>query len=214
MYFKLPSAFLKPKTQHAFQTWKKQLIIADKALFALVVILLGIFRPDALLIGVYFMLYPYLFLTARKVVFYHLYVASVIALIWLLITNNQYGYNREMLLFFGLNTFPLFAWATGLFAVYLIYSHWEHNIERAGFVKKIALFIAIYWPLLIAVETIAYHLLAIKNLTTAQYAGLPICNCLHAPVWMQVSYLFLGPIYFVICELLGLENPHYIKKKK
>jgi len=208
--------FSKPEKEvkYEFHKWKKQLIIADNAIYVLVVILLGVFRPDALMIGVYFMLYPYLFLTARKSAFYHLYVSSLIALIWMLIANTQYGYNREILIVFGLNTFPLFAWAAGLFAAYLIYSHWEHKLKYAGFVKKMILFVAIYWPILISVETIAYHVFNIKNLSAAVYVGLPICDCIHAPRWMQFSYLAMGPIYFGICELLGLENPHHKKRIK
>jgi hypothetical protein len=212
----LSRIFSKPEKEvkYEFHKWKKQLIIADKALYVLVLLLLGIFHRDALMIGVYFMLYPYLFLTARKTAFYHLYVSSFIALIWMLIANNQYGYNRKMLTFFGLNSYPLFAWAAGLFAAYLIYSHWEHKLHYASFVKKMLLFVAIYWVILISVETIAYHIFNIKNLSTAVYAGLPLCDCIHAPKWMQLSYFALGPIYFAVCEFLGLENPHHIKKKK
>jgi hypothetical protein len=200
--------------EYEFHKWKKQLIIADKAIYVLIVILLGVFRPDTLMIAVYFLLYPYLLLTARKSAFYHLFIASIISLVWMLIANNQYGYNRNMLIVFGLNSFPLFAWASGLFAAYLIYSHWEHKFKFASPIKKMLLFIAFYWPILISVETIAYHIFNIKNLSTAVYAGLPICDCIHAPIWMQVSYLALGPLYFGICELIGLENPHHIKKTR
>jgi|TARA_B100001971_G_C18205316_1_gene547206 hypothetical protein len=199
--------------KYEFHKWKKQLIIADKLIYVIVVLLLGLVRPDALMIGVYLMLYPYLLLTERKSAFYHLFVASVIALVWMLIANNQYGYNREMMIIFGLNSFPLFAWAAGLFAAYLIYSHWEHILKEQGWLKKMLLFVAFYWPILISLETIAYHLFNIKNLSTAMYAGLPICDCIHAPGWMQASYLALGPIYFGVCELIGLENPHHVKKK-
>jgi len=199
--------------EYGFHKWKKQLILADKALFILVIALLGILRPDFLMIGVYLMLFPYLFLTARKIAFYHLFVSSLMALIWVIIAKNQYGYNQDMLLIFGLNSFPLFAWASGLFAAYLIYSHWEHKIKFAGFFKKILLFTAIYWPILLFLETISYHLFNIRNLATAAYVGLPICNCIHAPSWMQIAYFAMGPLYFGIYKLIGLENPHHIRKK-
>jgi len=202
----------KKEAKYEFHKWKKQLIFADKAISLLVIILLGVVRPDVLVIGVYILLYPYLFLTARKTAFYHLYLSTLIALIWVIITNSQYGYNQEMLTIFGLNTFPLFAWASGLFAVYLIYSHWEYKLKYANFIKRMMLFIAIYWPILILVETIAYHLFDIRNLSAVIYAGLPICDCIHAPKWMQISYLAIGPIYFSICELIGLENPHHMRK--
>ena len=164
------------------------------------------------MIWVYVLLYPYLILTARKSAFFHLHIASIIAILWMLLANNQYGYNIEMLKIFGINSYPLFAWALGLFGAYLLYSHWEHKLKNPSLIKKMLLFVAIYLPILISVETIAYHIFNIKNLSTAIYSGLPFCDCIHAPRWMQISYLSLGPIYFGICEFIGLENPHHIKK--
>lgn len=201
------------KINYEFHKYKKQLLIIDKVIYAIVVLLLGVFRPDLLVIAVYFSLYLYLFLTARKSAFYHLLISSIIALIWMIIAKDQYGYNQKMISVFGLNSYPLFAWAIGLFGAYLIYSHWEHILKEGGLVKKMLLFVAFYWPILISVETIAYHVFNIRNLSAAAYAGLPVCDCIHAPRWMQISYLALGPIYFGICELLGLENPHHIRKK-
>jgi hypothetical protein len=201
------------KVEYELHKWKKQLIIADKAICVLVILLLGVFRPDALIIGVYLLLYPYLLLTARKTAVYHLFVSSIVALIWMLIANKQYGYNTEMLTIFGLNSFPLFAWASGLFGIYILYSHWEHKFKFTSPIKKMMLFAAFYWPILIAVETIGYHIFNIKNVSAAIYAGLPICDCIHAPLWMQISYLTLGLLFFGICQLIGLDNPHHIKKK-
>lgn len=153
-----------------------------------------------LLIIVYILLLFYLFLF-RKVLLKYLLVSSIVSLVWILIANNQYGYNKDVLFIFGLNTFPLFAWALGLFAVYLIYLYVLKKFEFVG-IKKGLLFVAFYWPLLILGETIGYHVFNFKNLSAAVYAGLPICNCLHAPLWMQVAYFGLGPLYFVICEFV------------
>lgn len=203
---------LDKKAVYEFHKYKKQLVIADKLLYVFVVILLGLLRPDLLMIGVYLMLFPYLLLTARKGAFTHLFIASGVALIWMLIANKEYGYNTTMLKIFGINSYPLFAWAAGLFAAYLIYSHWEHILKKDTLVKKLLLFSAFYIPVLIGVETIAYHLFSIKNLAAASYAGLPLCDCIHAPRWMQISYILLGPIFFGICEFIGLENPHHIRK--
>ncbi len=203
----------KKRIKYKFHKWENQLIIADKALYIIIVLLLGVFRPDFLMIAVYFLLYPYLFLTARKKAVTHLLIASAVSLMWVLIANSQYGYNQKMLLIFGLNSYPLFTWAIGLFAAYLIYSHWEHLIKKHSLIKKMLLFTAFYWLLLISVEATAYHTFNIKNLATASYVGLPFCNCIHAPLWMQISYILLGPLYFGICELIGLENPHHKKRK-
>lgn len=197
-----------------FHKHRNQLIIIDKVLFVLLIMLLGLFRPDTLVIFTYFMLYPYLFLTKRKNAILHLIVSSLISIIWVIIANNQYGYNREIILIFGLNSFPLFAWSVGLFGIYLIYSYWEHKLKDLNFISKLIIFSIVYIILLIAVETIAYHLFNIQDLATAMYPGLPICNCIHAPIWMQISYLLMGSIYFTICSLLGLENPSGMKIKK
>lgn len=200
--------------KQGFHKWRMQLVIAYKILYVIVAILFGIFRPDALIIIIYFMLYPYLFLTRRKEAFSHLFVSSLVALIWVIISRDQYGYNYKTLTIFGLNTFPLFAWASGLFIIYLIYSHLELKFKNINLLKKIILFVAFYWPMLIFFETIAYHVFNIHNLPTSMYVGLPICNCMHAPVWMQISYFALGPLYLLICELLGLKNFNRIRKKK
>tara|TARA_Y100000310_G_scaffold221415_1_gene222985 strand:- start:1629 stop:2297 length:669 start_codon:yes stop_codon:yes gene_type:complete len=197
-----------------FHKWKKKLMFLDKLMAIIFVVFLGIFRPDAIVIIGYFILFPYLLITKRKNAFLHLCIASIVALIWTIIASKQYGYNQEMWMFLGLNTFPLFAWASGLFTIYLIYSHWEHKLKFKTPVKKLLLFIALYWPMLLILETVGYHYFNIQNVATAIYAGLPLCNCMYAPLWMQISYFALGPIYFIVCELIGLENPHHIKKSK
>jgi hypothetical protein len=199
------------ETKYILHKWKNQLLITDILLLVLVIILLGIFRSDIILISIYVLLYPYLLFTSRKLACYPLLVASIVSIIWMLVAHNQYGYNRDMITIFGLNVFPLFAWASGLFAAYLIYSHLEHKLKFSSPIKKMLLFVAFYWPILITLETVVYHVFNIRNLSTAVYAGLPFCDCIHAPLWMQISYLALGPVYFGICELLGLENPHYTK---
>jgi len=196
-----------------FHKWKKQLLYFDKFLYVAVVLSLGLFRIDFLMICVYVFLFPYLLFTQRKDAIYHLVVSSFVALVWMLIANDQYGYNREVILFFGLNTFPLFAWASGLFAAYIIYSHWEYKVLSKGWISKLSLFTFIYVILLVVFETAAYHLFGIHNLSTASYSGIPFLNSFHAPFWMQVSYFLLGPIYFLICEITGLENPHLSRKK-
>jgi len=204
------------EANYEFHKWKKQLTIADEiiSLGVILLIFLGVFSLDYLMIGIYFLIYPYLFLTARKNAFYHLYVSSIIALIWVVIANRHYQYGALSLTIFGLNAYPLFAWASGLFAVYILYSHWEHKIKSNSFIKKLGFFVVIYWVLLIFVETIAYHVFNVIDIVNLAYAGLPFCDCIHAPHWMQFAYFLMGPIYFTICELLGLENPHHIKKKK
>jgi hypothetical protein len=197
--------------------WKnkvKHLLFADITVFLSIVALMIIFRPDMVLVAVYVLIFPYLYVTGRKSAFFHLIVSSIVGLIWVLIANNQYGYGRDMIRLFGLHTFPLLAWPLGLLGAYLAYSYAEHKIKITNRIKKFILFIVMYWSLLIASETIAYHVFIFRNVATSMYAGLPLCDCIHAPWWMQLAYVAMGPIYFGICEVLGLENALKIKKNK
>jgi len=196
-----------------FSLGHKRFIIADYVFFLLIFILMGILRPDLIMISAYGLLFIYLFITRRKFAFYHLGVASFISLIWVLFANSEYGYNQKMLTLFGLNTYPLFAWATGLFVSYLIYAHWQEILQYKTFWKKLLLYAIFYWPILIFVETTAYHFLNVLNVAASSYPGLPFCDCIHAPRWMQTVYFILGPLYFSLCSLLGLEHKPFKKKK-
>lgn len=202
------------KIEYEFHKWRKPILTIDIIISILVIILLGFMRPDYLVIAVFFLAIPYLIFSKRKIALYHFLVSIIIAFIWMIIAKNQYGYNHKFLIILGINTFPLFAWALGLFSIYMIYSYLEHLLKEKGFIKKIILLCIIYFPLLLIIETIAYYLFNIHNLATSQFQGLPICNCIHAPSWMQISYFALGPIFFTICYLLKLENPHLVKKNK
>ncbi|MDA1196760.1 MAG: hypothetical protein O2779_02230 [Nanoarchaeota archaeon] len=185
-----------------------QLLVIDKAVSILVLALVGLSAPDLVVIASFFLAIPYLLITKRKMLLNHLGIAAVVALGWMLIAKKQYGYNQVFLVVAGINLFPLFSFAIGLFLVYLIYSHYEHLFREKGYVKMLLLFSAFYIPLLLGVETLAYHVFNIRNLSTAVYAGIPLCDCIHAPPWMQISYLLLGPLYFSICYVLKLENLH------
>jgi hypothetical protein len=199
---------VKKDPKYKFHKWKRQLLIADKVITAIALLLLGLFRPDYVVIAAYFLLIPYLILTQRKTLFYHLIVSSAIALVWVIIAKKQYAYNHDFFVLAGINLYPLFAWALGLFTAYLIYSHYEHRFNLQNPAQKLALFTAFYVTMLIASETIAYHILDIRNIAAAAYSGLPLCECIHAPAWMQAAYFAMGPLFFAICYALKLENPH------
>ncbi len=209
-----PKVNLKKEIGYEFHKWKNQLLIADKILIILVILFFGLVSPDYVVIAAFFLIIPYLILTQRRILFYHLAVSFLVALIWVLIAKNEYGYNQDFLTLAGINLFPLFAWATGLFGIYVIYSHYEHILNKQGFVRKLLLFTAFYFPFLIGAETIAYHFFDIRNIATAAYQGLPICDCIHATRWVQAAYFAMGPIFFTICSILKLENPHFKMHKK
>jgi len=189
------------------------ILIFDFAIFAFTFSLHHVFRPDILAIIIYLSFYLYLFLTARKKDVVYLLISSVLAILWTWIAKNNYNYDKNMIYVFGLSAFPLFSWASGLAALYLLY----HDIEKIimknnGWLKRFVLFTALYFIFLISLETIAYHAFGIKNMATKLYDPLPICDCIHAPRWMQFSYFVIGPIYFTICRFYKLY--HKPKHKK
>lgn len=168
---------------------------------------MGLVSTDILFMVLYSLLYPYLYLTQRKKAILPLLLSSVFAIVWVFLAGENYGYNNERIALFGLNTFPLFAWAIGLFAIYIVYSYVEKILTISSFTLQAIVFIALYVVGLIFFEAVGYYVFDIKNVATGMYSSLPLCNCLHAPVWMQISYFIIGPVYFFICKLLRLENP-------
>ncbi|MBI2545699.1 hypothetical protein HYV81_00810 [Candidatus Woesearchaeota archaeon] len=198
-----------PHAAYEFHKWKSQLLWFDKILSILVILLLGLFRPDWLLIAVFFLIIPYLVLTERTLLLHHLVAAFFISLLWMVVAREEYAYNTAFITIAGINLYPLFSWSVGLFTLYLLYSHYEHLLHKQTLSHKLLLFTGIYWPLLIFAETTAYHLFNIRNLATAAFPGLPLCDCIHAPLWMQITYFIIGIVFFVICYALKLENPHH-----
>lgn len=162
-------------------------------------------NPSTVLIIIYAVIALYLFATKKTAALKHLAVATLIALVWMLAAQSQYGYNVAMLDLFGINLFPLFAWALGLFTCYLIYSRLRRLLPTGAWWLQLIAFTFLYVPLLLLAETIAYHQFGLMNLATASYAGLPLCDCLHAPAWMQAAYLLMGSAYFAVCLALHLE---------
>ena len=189
------------------------LLTVDALLVALVIALFGIFPADQVVIVAYLSTILYLVVTKRTNLFLHFTVASAMAAIWAFLGRSEYGYNQPFLVVDGINLFALFGWAAGLFASYLLFSHEEHVFRLKGFARQLGLFVAIYWPLLIAAETVAYHVFDIHNLAARAYPGLPLCDCLHAPRWMQALYFAMGPAFFAICWSLRLERPSRRGKK-
>lgn len=190
--------------------FSRSVMIADKLICAGVLLSLGFsgLRADITMVAVYVLLYPYLYLTGRRLAIRHLLVASLVAGCWFFIAKGQYGYNREMLLIGGYTVYPLFAWAVGLFGVYLMYSYWVRIFPNRTLPGKLIFFVVLYWSLLFGSEILAYHFFHFRNIATANYAGLPLVDCIHVPGWMQAAYLLNGPLYFLICEFSGFADPN------
>ena len=202
----------------SFPLKSSRIALIDTLTIVTVIALFSMVDPDILVIAVYFLMMPYLFWTQRRRELPFFMLASVLALAWALFASDEYGYNQETLSFYGLNLFVLFAWAIALFGTYLLTSHLEAMLPLHSKWRRLGLFLAFYWPILIAGETLFYHVFNIHNLATANYSGLPFCDCLHAPLWMQISYFALGPLYFMLCEIIKKTDfvldpeRHYIMK--
>ncbi len=195
------------KRRYHFHRWKRTLTYVDITLAIIVLLFMPFIRPDYLMAGVIVFLIFYLHSTHRIVLMYHLLVSFFVSLVWMIISRNYYSYNTEFTVIFGINLFPLFSWTVGIFFLYLVYSHYEHLLHEHTFFRRMNLFAVVYWPLLIFVETIGFHVFNIRN-NEFSYAGLPLCNCLHAVWWMQIAYFVIGLVFFWICYALKLENPH------
>lgn len=144
----------------------------------------------------------------------YLIISFLLSLTWVFFARNEYGYNYSFYEYKNINIFPLTAWTLGLFAFYLLFLFINHNLKIKKATRDFIFFVIVYWILLLTVETIGYHVFNINNVATSAYAGLPLCNCLHAPHWMQSAYFMLGPLYFVICALFNKKEKIIQKIKK
>ncbi|NJL44144.1 MAG: hypothetical protein HC945_02405 [Nitrosarchaeum sp.] len=193
----------------ALHPHKRKLSRIDISAIIGLFVILGILRADLVLLAALPASIIYIHATKRKDLLSHLILASLLASIWMIIARDFYSYNKPFLAPLGINLFPLLAWTLGLLGAYVIYSHVEHHFLHWTFIGRLAAYCSIYWPLLIAAETTGYHLLGIRNDLLAKHPGLPFCDCLHAPPWMQTSYFAIGIIYFLAAHFIELKNPHH-----
>lgn len=187
---------------------KEKLVYFDIVLSFLSLLLFLLLSPDKSILLLSLFLFAYLIFTKRFYLFYHLLLSFIISLIWMIFAKNEYQYNLAGLYLFDIRIFTLLAWTLGLFVSYIIYSHYEYLIHKKNIFLKIGFYALIYWPMLLITETIGYHIFNIKNFVNI-YQGLPICDCMHAALWMKIAYFCLGIVYIMFCFLLKLENPNH-----
>lgn len=124
-------------------------------------------------------------------------VATLVAFLWMLIGADQYRYSWQTTIG-GITLFPFFAWSLGLTGIYAVHFY---LFRRRSFWASAALFCLLFWIGLLGFETIAYHALGLRNQGGIGHPGLPLCDCIHAPVWMQTIYLLLGPVFYALLTL-------------
>ena len=184
--------------------FKKYLLFIDILMILVFFVIWKLLWPNYISFLVAFVLIiAYIFSTKRNPLIFALIIAGIISVIWMLFNKEQYGYNQEFGSIFGISIYPLFWWAFGLFLTYLIYTNCEKELKNKSFFVKLIVFALIYWPLLILTETMMYHIFNVHNDTNAGYEGLPFCDCIHAPRWMQAVYFLLGPLFFSVVYLFN-----------
>ena len=123
-----------------------------------------------------------------------LVVALIIAFAWT--SYYYYEYAGKNFFIGKINLFPLVSWTFGLIVLREIY-------ERIMVKNKFLIVSLAYIILLIFVEFVGYYLLNIK--LNSNYAGLFGLGVIHAPWFMKIFYLVIGPLYLLITDYLEVK---------
>ena len=129
-------------------------------------------------------------------------VAFVVSLTWSYFARHMYSYNMDFPVIFGINSYPLICWTLALTAGCLLVDYLLKRLRITRFSLRLIGTISFYFIAVIIAETVGYHVFGVKDTSTAQYPGLPLCDCLHAPRWMQFAYFALGPLHWAITQAL------------
>lgn len=151
-------------------------------------------QADLVLIISWFIMGIYTFSCKRYNSFLHLILSTCIAFLWVYSARNYYGYNYTYYSVAGMNLLPLAAWSLGLLSVSEILNHFVFEKK----IVRLLIFTLVFWSALLLLETYAFHVIRIRNISTGSNTGLPFCNCIHAPWWMRIVYFFMGPVYYII----------------
>lgn len=181
----------------------RRVVFLDILFFLVVLGFLGLFNYDYVMVLVLLALYPYLKFTGRLHLFAAFGVAGVLGLIWAWIAVDYYHYSLTGLKIGMFNLYPVFFWTYGLFVVKLVYSGLQPFFRFRHKFVKLVVFSSLFWGGLVVVEYVVYHVYGIKNLATDGHQGLPLIDAIHAPVWMQVSYFLMGPVYYLLLETVN-----------
>ncbi len=176
-------------------------LIVDIFAFATVLIMFGYVGVDAVMVVLLIIAIPYLMITKRKHLIGSLFIAFMISVVWKMIGGKYYHYSFNKLILFGINLYPVFLWTFGLFTVALVFYDMNRFIRKKSSLTKFLIFSSLFWFGLLLSEWVVYNIFGIKNLATASYSGIPFLNCIHAPLWMQISYFLMGPLYFILLKL-------------
>ena len=178
---------------------RRNLFFADLSIGLSIILIFSVFRNwgDWILLISWVIIFGYLMGMKRYISVSHQLLATLIAALWVHYARDYYGYHVDFVRIFGMSSLPLMAWSLLLFGIleYCNYCKFKRKVYN------FLLFFLVFLTLGLLFETIAYHLLDLRNTMTAKYAGLPICDCVHAPDWMKMVYFSMGPVYFLLTQL-------------
>jgi hypothetical protein len=174
-------------------------LILDLLIIALTITGVSLFKnqADVVLIIFWFIIGIYTCLTRRYNSFLHFILSTCIAFLWVWFARENYGYNYSYFSLAGMNLLPVAAWSMGLLGVSEILNHFD--VGRM--MIRMVIYTLIFWVSLIFIETYAFHVIGIRNISTGNSNGLPFCNCIHAPWWMRIVYFSMGPVYYALTIL-------------
>ena len=173
---------------------KNALLLGDLLILLLIIAGISVFQKhaDLVLLGFWFAILIYSIISGRYKSLIHLVISTGIAVGWVYVARNNYGYNYSYSVIAGMNLLAILSWALGMLGVSEILNH----IRFKNYIFRFILFVPVFWIVLILIETYAFHIIEIRNTMTGNSPGLPFCNCMHAPWWMRTVYFIMGPAYY------------------
>lgn len=194
-------------TSITLQKKRLLLLIIDLAIVSGIILGISIFsgHADMVLLVSMIIIVCYSLIARRYLSIIHLVLSTTIAIAWVYIARENYGYNHTYITIAGMNILPLLAWSLGLIGVSEIFNHFRTRRKLINFL----LFIPVFWILLILIETYAFHVIEIRDTSSGNSFGLPFCNCIHAPWWMRTVYFTMGPVYYGLTQLTDFLTLRY-----
>lgn len=187
---------------------KNAFLLIDLGLFALAIAAFPLIGVGAVMLLVALVSIPYFRSQSKRHLLPAFFIALAMACLWAWFAGEMYRYQESILQFGRINLYPVLFWLFGLFINMTVYDDLMRHLHRLPLWTHLVVFTLMFWAGLIFVEVMAYHVYGVRNLATMGYPGLPGCNCIHGPLWMQTSYLASGPIYFMAITLFGYHQSH------
>lgn len=133
---------------------------------------------------------------------YSLLLTFIVSLIWVILGKNMYNYKKFPKIL-GISIFPLIGWTLGLWILSMVYFLLLTYSTKTGVV---IVSILLYLILILVAEYIGYHVFKVKNEATKNYPGLypkiKFLDTIHAPLWMKILYLGMGPLIILLLAIL------------